>query len=58
MSALLGIDRLSIEFGEGGAHLKAVDDVTLAVQPGEAYGLVGESGCGKSTILRAVAAGP
>ena len=54
MSALLEIDRLTVEFGQGSAHVKAVDDVTVVVQPGESYGLVGESGCGKSTILRAV----
>lgn len=32
----------------------AVDDVSFTLQPGEIMGLVGESGCGKSTIGRAV----
>ncbi len=32
----------------------AVDDVSFTLQPGEMMGLVGESGCGKSTIGRAV----
>jgi peptide/nickel transport system ATP-binding protein len=36
------------------ATVKAVDDVSLHVLPGETLGLVGESGCGKTTIGRAV----
>ena len=32
--------------------LKAVDDVSLSIYPGETVGLVGESGCGKSTFGR------
>jgi peptide/nickel transport system ATP-binding protein len=36
------------------ATVKAVDDVSLHVLPGETVGLVGESGCGKTTIGRAV----
>lgn len=35
-------------------HIKAVDDVTLAIRRGETLGLVGESGCGKTTIGRAI----
>ncbi|KQO16577.1 ABC transporter ATP-binding protein [Paenibacillus sp. Leaf72] len=35
-------------------HVKAVDGVNLAIYPGETVGLVGESGCGKSTIGRTI----
>ncbi len=33
-------------------HVHAVDDVSFAIQPGETLGLVGESGCGKTTVGR------
>ncbi len=36
------------------AAVKAVDDVSLEIHPGETLGLVGESGCGKSTFGRAI----
>src|SRR5713101_98355 len=38
-------------FGRGGV-VHAVDDVSFAVEKGEVLGIVGESGCGKSTIAR------
>ncbi|MBL8698348.1 MAG: dipeptide ABC transporter ATP-binding protein [Alphaproteobacteria bacterium] len=36
------------------AHVKAVDGVSFAIKPGETLCLVGESGCGKSTVARLI----
>ncbi|MGE0822444.1 MAG: ABC transporter ATP-binding protein [Candidatus Binatia bacterium] len=41
-------------FSRISAWVKAVDDVSFAVYPGETLGLVGESGCGKTTVGRAI----
>ncbi|GAA4423656.1 ABC transporter ATP-binding protein [Pontibacter saemangeumensis] len=41
-------------FGRTTSHIKAVDGVSFDVQPGETIGLVGESGCGKTTLGRAL----
>ncbi len=38
--------------GRSAAHVRAVDDVSLSLYRGETYGLVGETGCGKSTLGR------
>jgi peptide/nickel transport system ATP-binding protein len=41
-------------FGKTTGEMKAVDDVSFSVYPGETLGLVGESGCGKTTLSRAI----
>ena len=53
---LLKVDHLKQYFpvrdGFKKMELKAVDDVSFAIRPGETLGLVGESGCGKTTVGR------
>ncbi len=39
-------------WGAGSGRVRAVDDVSLEIEPGETLGLVGETGCGKSTLAR------
>lgn len=41
-------------FGKAEGYVKAVDDVSFHVYPGETVGLVGESGCGKTTLGRTI----
>ncbi|WP_306111686.1 MULTISPECIES: ABC transporter ATP-binding protein [Roseovarius] len=51
---ILEIDSLSISFFTRLREIPAVMDFSVSVQPGEAVGLVGESGCGKSTVALGV----
>ena len=49
-NVLLRVEHLSQHFGA----LKAVDDVSFDIKKGEVFGLVGESGCGKTTTGRSI----
>ncbi|MCF0105668.1 MAG: dipeptide ABC transporter ATP-binding protein [Holdemanella sp.] len=57
---ILKVENLKVHFPAGGGlfakkqWVKAVDDVSFEVAEGETFGLVGESGCGKSTTGRAI----
>lgn len=55
-AAVLRIEDLVVEFpvGRTGLKVNAVSGISLDVLPGETLGLVGESGCGKSTTGRAI----
>lgn len=50
MEPVLKIEDLSIEYETREGVVHAVRDVSLCVAPGETYGVVGESGCGKTTL--------
>ncbi|WP_088286615.1 ABC transporter ATP-binding protein [Kineosporia sp. A_224] len=50
---LLELTGVAVEYGRRGARVRAVDGVDLTVAAGEVVGLVGESGCGKSSLGRA-----
>jgi peptide/nickel transport system ATP-binding protein len=50
----LVVDHLDIAYTVRGRQRPAVRDVSFRITPGQAYGLVGESGCGKSTIALAL----
>lgn len=53
--ALLEVRNLTKVFEQSGASgRRAVDDVSLTIEPGETLGLVGESGCGKTTLGRMI----
>src|SRR4051794_22484800 len=53
-SPLLTVEDARVEFSVQGGTIRALDGVTLSVNRGETVAVVGESGCGKTTLARAV----
>jgi peptide/nickel transport system ATP-binding protein len=51
---MVDIRNLSVTFNRGGKSVRAVNDVSLSLQPGEVVALLGESGSGKSVTLRSL----
>ena len=54
MSNIVEITNLEVTFATDGGDVKAVDDVTLSLAPGEVLAIVGESGSGKSVTAKSV----
>ena len=54
MAELLAVRGLSVDFVTDGGVAQVLDGISLDVGAGEVVGLVGESGCGKTTLARAI----
>jgi len=54
MSDLLEIKNLSVSFDTPAGEIQAVRDVSLSLRAGEVLAIVGESGCGKSVLLKSI----
>ena len=54
MEPIIEIKNLSKTFGSGDNQVAALQNVSLAVKPGEIFGIIGLSGAGKSTLVRCI----
>lgn len=54
LNPLLNVKQLSVCYATGGGEVRAVEEVSFSIRPGEVVGLVGESGSGKSSVAQAI----
>ena len=54
MEPIVELRNLSKTFGSGEGQVAALQHVSVAVQPGEIFGIIGLSGAGKSTLVRCI----
>ena len=54
MDELLAVRELEVSYATDRGPARVLDKISLGIAPGEVVGLVGESGCGKTTLARAV----
>jgi len=54
MEPILSVENLSVSFKTDEGIVRAVDDVSFSVRPGEVLGIVGESGCGKTVTAMSI----
>ncbi|MFL6812888.1 MAG: ATP-binding cassette domain-containing protein, partial [Bradyrhizobium sp.] len=52
--ALLSVENVSVDLPTARGNLRAVDQVSLTIGAGRTLGIVGESGCGKTMLSRAI----
>jgi len=51
---IVRIERLTVDYRRPGAALRVLDGIDLEVRRGEIFGVIGQSGCGKTTLLSAI----
>ena len=52
---IIKLDRIDVTFTQKNRVIKAVEDVTININQGDIYGIVGYSGAGKSTLMNMLA---
>lgn len=51
---MIELQNVTKDFGEGEGQIHAVHDISLTIEDGEIFGIIGLSGAGKSTLVRCI----